>query len=98
MQEVIRFALLGFGVGALYALASLGLIVIYRGSGVLNFALGAIGMAGAPLLDELKVNYRRAVAAAPGGGRPLFFSVGRAPPPPALRPPRRGLPPGRGVP
>ncbi len=43
MEEVIRFALLGFGVGALYALASQGLIVIYRGSGVLNFALGAIG-------------------------------------------------------
>ena len=37
MQEVIRFALLGFGVGALYALTSQGLIVIYRGSGVLNF-------------------------------------------------------------
>ena len=46
VQEVIRFALLGLGIGALYALASQGLIVIYRGSGVLNFALGAIGMAG----------------------------------------------------
>ena len=53
MQEVIRFALLGFGVGALYALASQGLIVIYRGSGVLNFALGAIGMAGAYFEWEL---------------------------------------------
>jgi len=49
MEEVIRFALLGFGVGALYALTSQGLIVIYRGSGVLNFALGAIGMAAAYL-------------------------------------------------
>jgi sulfate-transporting ATPase len=57
MEEVIRFALLGFGVGALYALSSLGLIVIYRGSGVLNFALGAIGMAGAYLWYELEVNY-----------------------------------------
>jgi ABC-type branched-subunit amino acid transport system ATPase component/ABC-type branched-subunit amino acid transport system permease subunit len=57
VQEVIRFALLGFGVGALYALASLGLIVIYRGSGVLNFALGAIGMAGAYLWYELRVNH-----------------------------------------
>jgi ABC-type branched-subunit amino acid transport system ATPase component/branched-subunit amino acid ABC-type transport system permease component len=46
VEEVIRFALLGFGIGALYALASQGLIVIYRGSGVLNFAIGAIGMAG----------------------------------------------------
>ncbi|MDX6656300.1 MAG: hypothetical protein QOH62_1093 [Solirubrobacteraceae bacterium] len=57
MQEVIRFALLGFGVGALYALASQGLIVIYRGSGVLNFALGAIGMAAAYLWWELTTNH-----------------------------------------
>ena len=57
MQEVIRFALLGFGVGALYALASQGLIVIYRGSGVLNFALGAIGMAAAYLWWELATNH-----------------------------------------
>src|SRR3954454_5228868 len=47
MHEVTRFALLGFGIGAMYSLASQGLIVIYRGSGVLNFAQGAIGMAGA---------------------------------------------------
>jgi ABC-type branched-subunit amino acid transport system ATPase component/branched-subunit amino acid ABC-type transport system permease component len=57
MQEVIRFAFLGFGVGSLYALASLGLIVIYRGSGVLNFALGAIGMAGAYLWYELRIKH-----------------------------------------
>src|ERR1700704_1509436 len=57
MQEVIRFALLGFGVGALYALASQGLIVIYRGSGVLNFALGAIGLVGAYLEYELTQNH-----------------------------------------
>jgi ABC-type branched-subunit amino acid transport system ATPase component/branched-subunit amino acid ABC-type transport system permease component len=57
MQEVIRFALLGFGVGALYALASQGLIVIYRGSGVLNFALGAIGLIGAYLEYELTQNH-----------------------------------------
>ena len=45
MNEVIRFALLGLGVGALYALASQGLIVIYRGTGVLNFSLGATAIA-----------------------------------------------------
>jgi ABC-type branched-subunit amino acid transport system ATPase component/branched-subunit amino acid ABC-type transport system permease component len=56
VEEVIRFALLGFGVGALYALASQGLIIIYRGSGVLNFALGAIGMAGAYVWWELTAN------------------------------------------
>ncbi|HVX31532.1 MAG TPA: branched-chain amino acid ABC transporter permease/ATP-binding protein [Solirubrobacterales bacterium] len=50
---MLRFALLGLGVGALYALASQGLIVVYRGSGVLNFALGAMGMVGAYLQWEL---------------------------------------------
>ena len=56
MEEVIRFALLGLGIGATYALASQGLIIVYRGSGVLNFALGAIGMAGAYVWWELTAN------------------------------------------
>ena len=56
MEEVIRFALLGLGIGATYALASQGLIIVYRGSGVLNFALGAIGMAGAYVWWELNTN------------------------------------------
>jgi hypothetical protein len=56
VEEVIRFALLGLGIGATYALASQGLIIVYRGSGVLNFALGAIGMAGAYVWWELNAN------------------------------------------
>jgi sulfate-transporting ATPase len=56
VEEVIRFALLGLGIGATYALASQGLIIVYRGSGVLNFALGAIGMAGAYVWWELTTN------------------------------------------
>ena len=56
MQEVIRFALLGLGLGSLYSLASQGLMVIYRGSGVLNFAHGAIGMVGAYVEWEVKSN------------------------------------------
>jgi ABC-type branched-subunit amino acid transport system ATPase component/branched-subunit amino acid ABC-type transport system permease component len=57
MEEIVRFALLGLGIGALYALASQGLIVIYRGAGVLNFALGAIGMVGAYVEWELHTNH-----------------------------------------
>ena len=44
---VVRFALLGLGAGAVYALAAQGMVLVYRGSGVLNFAHGAIGMVGA---------------------------------------------------
>ncbi len=54
MGEVVRFALLGLGVGALYAFASQGLIVIYRGTGVLNFSLGATAIAGVFLQWELQ--------------------------------------------
>ena len=57
MQDFIRFALLGLGVGSLYALASQGIIVIYRGSGVLNFGLGAIGMVAAYVEFELAQNH-----------------------------------------
>ena len=54
MNEFIRFALLGLGVGALYAFASQGLIVIYRGTGVLNFSLGATAIAGVFMQWELQ--------------------------------------------
>jgi len=57
MDEVIRFALLGLGVGALYAFASQGLIVIYRGTGVLNFSLGATAIAGVFAQWELQTVY-----------------------------------------
>ena len=54
MTDAIRFAVLGLGLGAMYALAGQGIIVIYRGSGVINFALGAIGTAAAYLAWELQ--------------------------------------------
>jgi ABC-type branched-subunit amino acid transport system ATPase component/ABC-type branched-subunit amino acid transport system permease subunit len=63
VEEAVRFALLGLGTGALYALASQGLIVIYRGSGVLNFALGATSIAGVYAWWEL--HYEEGWAYAP---------------------------------
>jgi len=42
-MDVLQFALLGLGPGAVYALSALGLVLVYRGSGVLNFAHGALG-------------------------------------------------------
>ncbi len=52
MTEVWRFAALGMGAGALYALAAIGLVLVYRGSGVVNFAQGAMGMVGAYVYFE----------------------------------------------
>ena len=45
--DVVRFAVLGLGAGGVYALTAQGVVLIYRGSGVVNFAQGAIGMIGA---------------------------------------------------
>jgi sulfate-transporting ATPase len=56
MRESIQFVFLGLGLGAMYALVSHGLIVIYRGSGVLNFAQGAVGMAAAYLYYDLRTH------------------------------------------
>ncbi|MFJ8021850.1 ATP-binding cassette domain-containing protein [Streptomyces sp. NPDC096311] len=57
MDDVLRFALLGLGLGALYALTAHGIVLVYRGSGVLNLAHGAIGMAGAYVQWELTVEH-----------------------------------------
>ncbi|MER5428058.1 branched-chain amino acid ABC transporter permease/ATP-binding protein [Streptomyces sp. NPDC002588] len=57
MDDVLRFALLGLGLGALYALTAHGIVLVYRGSGVLNLAHGAIGMAGAYVQWELAAQH-----------------------------------------
>jgi ABC-type branched-subunit amino acid transport system ATPase component/ABC-type branched-subunit amino acid transport system permease subunit len=53
MTDFLRFALLGVGAGALYALVGQGLVLVHRGSGVLNFAQGAFAAAGAYLFYSL---------------------------------------------
>lgn len=48
----------GFFVGLIYALIGVGLVFVYRGSRVVNFAYGETGMIGAFLLSELWVDHR----------------------------------------
>src|SRR5206468_485387 len=43
MPGLLPFIVSGLGVGAVYALSGVGLVVLYRSSGVLNFAFGALG-------------------------------------------------------
>ncbi len=57
MREVFQFAILGLGIGAAYTLLGQGLVLIYRGSGVLNFAQGAYAMVGAYIFYELHDNH-----------------------------------------
>ncbi|HEV8064144.1 MAG TPA: hypothetical protein VGP46_04900, partial [Acidimicrobiales bacterium] len=56
MRSVFEVIVLGLAAGALYALASLGIVLIHRGSGVVNFAQSAFGLFGAFVYWELHVN------------------------------------------
>lgn len=47
------FVISGLAVGSLYALGGIGLVVLYRATGVLNLAAGAMGMIGVMLAWEL---------------------------------------------
>src|SRR5689334_10092040 len=49
----VQYVLLALGGGAIYGLLALGLVVIHRGSGVLNFAISAIGMVGTYVFWQL---------------------------------------------
>jgi branched-subunit amino acid ABC-type transport system permease component len=44
MSEFAAYTVIGLSLGAIFALAALGIVLIYRVTGVLNFAHGAMGM------------------------------------------------------
>jgi branched-chain amino acid transport system permease protein len=50
----LTFLVVGLGLGAVYASLALGLVLIYKGTGVVNFAMGAMAMWGAFVYDELR--------------------------------------------
>ncbi|GAA0634452.1 branched-chain amino acid ABC transporter permease/ATP-binding protein [Sporichthya brevicatena] len=54
METYARFAILGMATGSLYALTALGIVLVYRASGVLNFAAGATGAFGAFVAYDLR--------------------------------------------
>ena len=56
MAETITLLLLGIGSGSLLALSALGLVLMYRSSGVVNFSTGAVGMACSFVMWDLTRN------------------------------------------
>lgn len=52
-MNLLPFIASGIGLGAVYALSSVGLVILYRASGTLNFAFGAFGGVSAFLAWEL---------------------------------------------
>jgi branched-chain amino acid transport system permease protein len=57
MRDILLFAALGLGAGALIASIALGLVLIYRGSGLINIATGAIAMTGAYVFWAFRTGY-----------------------------------------
>ena len=66
MSQFLQFAILGIATGSLYVPFALGIIVIRRGSGVVNFAQGALGMFGTYIFWELSGHVPYGVAFAGG--------------------------------
>ena len=54
MNDWAFYALLGVGTGAMYAAFSMSVIITYRGSGVVNFAVGAMAMIPSMVFAELR--------------------------------------------
>lgn len=59
----LPFLVSGLGIGAVYALSGVGLVVLFRATGVLNFAFGAIGALGAHVAWQM-LEWRLPLAAA----------------------------------
>ncbi len=55
MKSIIQDGLLGLGIAGIYAILAQGMVLIYRGSGVLNFAHAAIAAVAAYIFWELHV-------------------------------------------
>ncbi|MDD9368560.1 MAG: ATP-binding cassette domain-containing protein [Acidimicrobiales bacterium] len=58
MRSFLQFVVIGLGAGATYALFAQGAVLIYRGSGIVNFAQGALGtLAAYVAFAELKAEH-----------------------------------------
>ena len=65
-EAALRFVLLGIATGALTALVALGIVIVYRASGVLNFSAGAFGGIAAYYCYDLRDDVPTPVAVAVG--------------------------------
>src|SRR3954447_2047676 len=57
LTDVEQFLVTGLSLGGVYALSGVGMVVLYRTTGVLNLAFGAVGAFGALVAWELINNH-----------------------------------------
>ncbi|GAA3513325.1 branched-chain amino acid ABC transporter permease/ATP-binding protein [Aeromicrobium panaciterrae] len=61
-MTTLQFAIIGLGVGAAYVLVAQGIVLIYRGSGLLNFAQGTTALLTAQIFYQTRENLPTAAA------------------------------------
>lgn len=66
MHAFLQFALIGLGSGGIYALSAQGIVLVYRGSGIVNFAHGGFAIVGAFCYYKLLRAHVPSGLAAPG--------------------------------
>src|SRR6476620_4054088 len=76
MTDALQFAALGLGLGAIYALSGEGIVLIYRGSGVLNFAQGAMSLLAAWLFVRAWIDWQWPIGVALVGAIGIAAVVG----------------------
>jgi branched-chain amino acid transport system permease protein len=83
-DELKPFLVLGLALGGVFAMSGVGLVVLYRATGVLNLAYGAIGAMGALISWSLLGGWNRWIAFAAciafGGAVTLLYGVLFGPP------------------
>ncbi|WP_037144259.1 branched-chain amino acid ABC transporter permease/ATP-binding protein [Rhodococcoides fascians] len=62
MTDFVSFLFIGLGAGGIYALTALGITVVYRGSGIVNFAHGALVLIAAAVYYELAESHGAVIA------------------------------------
>lgn len=73
ITDYLLYAILGLGTGAVISFIALGIVLGYRGSGVINFAQGGLGMYAAYVFFGLRTTGRYLL---PVPGLPGFVKVG----------------------
>ncbi|MDQ6523462.1 ABC transporter permease [Nocardioides sp. LHD-245] len=56
MDTYLQFVILGLGLGAVYVALGNGLVLVYRATGIINFAQGAMAMWGAYVFAQLRLD------------------------------------------
>ena len=91
-EDFRPFIVTGLALGGVYALSGVGMVVLYRTTGVLNLAFGAVGAMGALIAWEL-INNQGWAEDPPIGSASCFGAVAIAPVRRAVRPPLAGRDP-----